>query len=48
MSAGHGTRHETFMYNQFTVFGPTDDSAAVHGKDPVEKPGFSHLANHLF
>lgn len=36
MRAGHGTRHEEFMYNDFVILGPATDPAAIRSCDPVE------------
>jgi tungstate transport system substrate-binding protein len=36
MSAGHGTRRETFMFNFFTILGPPDDPAGVQNQGPIE------------
>lgn len=35
MKAGHGIRHEEFMYNEFVILGPSDDPAMIRSHDPV-------------
>ncbi len=36
LRAGHGTRHEEFMYNDFVLVGPASDPAKIRDRDPVE------------
>lgn len=36
MQAGHGIRHEEFMYNEFTILGPSDDPARIRGDGPID------------
>lgn len=36
MEAGHGIRHEEFMYNDFVLLGPESDPAGIGGIDPIE------------
>lgn len=36
MQAGHGVRHEEFMYNDFVLLGPQDDPAHIRDVDPIE------------
>lgn len=35
MSAGHGVRRETFMYNRFVLLGPAADPASIRGLDAI-------------
>jgi tungstate transport system substrate-binding protein len=35
MEAGHGTRHEEFMYNDFVLLGPELDPAQMRGTGPA-------------
>ena len=35
MRAGHGIRHEEFMYNEFVLLGPPSDPAKIRGRDPA-------------
>jgi tungstate transport system substrate-binding protein len=36
MQAGHGVRHEEFMYNDFVLLGPEQDPAGIRNVEPVE------------
>lgn len=36
MAAGHGTRHEEFMFNDFVILGPPEDPAQIRDLAPVE------------
>jgi tungstate transport system substrate-binding protein len=36
MQAGHGSRREEFMYNDFVLLGPEGDPAQIRELDPVE------------
>lgn len=36
MDAGHGTRHEEFMYNDFVLLGPEEDPARIRNAPPTE------------
>ena len=37
MEAGHGSRREDVMYNDFVIVGPTDDPAGIRGKNRVTR-----------
>lgn len=37
MDAGHGSRREDVMYNDFVIVGPTDDPADIRGKNRVTR-----------
>lgn len=43
MDAGHGSRHEDVMYNDFIIVGPAADPAGIKGKNNVVK-AFSMIA----
>ncbi len=36
MAAGHGIRHEEFMYNDFVLLGPKADPAQIRDVEPIE------------
>ncbi|KAA3656688.1 MAG: hypothetical protein DWQ04_30400 [Chloroflexi bacterium] len=37
MDAGHGSRREDVMYNDFVIVGPADDPAGIRGKNKVTR-----------
>lgn len=37
MEAGHGSRREDVMYNDFVILGPTDDPAGILGKNKADR-----------
>jgi tungstate transport system substrate-binding protein len=43
MDAGHGTRREDVMYNDFVIVGPADDPAGIQGMEKVDQ-AFQKLA----
>lgn len=48
INAGHGTRHEEFMYNDFVILGPVNDPASIRDTAPVEALKKIAEGNHWF
>jgi tungstate transport system substrate-binding protein len=44
MAAGHGSRREDVMYNDFVIVGPADDPADIRGKNRAAR-AFEEIAN---
>ncbi len=48
MNAGHGSRHEEFMYNEFLILGPATDPARIRELSPLDALKQIAVSRHPF